>query len=116
MIKSILKRKYRNIKFAISNIIFFFSIIVKDRPYDYIYTYIILKRKLERNRTYFVRAHSGLEPMGYYGIASDIESLNRMITLLNYLIADNYENPMDEEEDYNEFMILFNDNLRKFWI
>jgi hypothetical protein len=50
--------------------------------------------------------------MGYYGIASDIESLNR----INYLITDDYENPMDEEEDYNEFMILFNDNLRKFWI
>jgi hypothetical protein len=73
-----------------------------------------MKRKLENIRNHFITLTE--DGISYEGILKDIETLNRMITLLNFLIADDYEVILDEDADYDEYMTLMKDNLRKFWI
>lgn len=84
---------FRKVKYFFINVKKWFPVLVEDRPYDYIYIYEVIKRKLELMLELF----SSEDASSLY-VLQTVYEINYCIYLLDRLIADDYMVP--EASDY----------------
>lgn len=84
---------FRKVKYFFINVKKWFLVLVEDRPYDYIYIYEVIKRKLELMLELF----SSEDASSLY-VLQTVYEINYCIYLLDRLIADDYMVP--EASDY----------------
>lgn len=88
---------FRNIKYGVENLIYWFKVIWNDRSWDSYFIFIILKHKLSQMEKDF-----RLKGM-HVGSNKDADKMKICILLLNRIINDNYWDLAGGEKHYRKW-------------
>lgn len=100
---------FREIWYGLCNVYYYFSVIWKDRDWDYEYFLILMRRKLSKMNYNFSKFDVHDNSTKY------ADKIKECVDLLDKMIEDDYNDHNDMLKDYDILFNNLNKNLRKWW-